>query len=867
MRVVPDQEALPMNRALQLIASLALVGVGPMAAFGATDWAVWSGPTGNSSTGRFSNGQTVVLVSNFNGITAGVAAGGEYSASPSVAGRPNNTNPSFIRALTGASPPAQIAAGDPVAALDLSAITVDDTTIVGLGDLKLGLQYRLQALDAARSPLSLAGVQTTNHDLTYTSGGLVADFNASLNTATGVITVDGVHDGGGSYQHTGLTTFSHLPAGTRYIALLSHVSQESEGIQVYLATDAVGEVVVSDSIGLAQDRNLPFGNVTTGVQANGTVTVRNNSGAAVAVAITDSLAGVFSIANPQACTVTLQPSQECTINIGFRPTAAIDYSDSLTLDLGGGKTAVVTVSGAGITPTVSIGNSLNPGSTGSVNFGSTVAAGSSGTATVTVTNTSTGNVPVQVATPPNGPFSLVTHTCNRTLAPNETCTMTVQFAPPPGATGTLTGSIVLNVGGAAVTINLTGNPGRANADLQIAKTADRTVVQPGVSGSDLATYTLTVRNNGPDAAVGIVTDQLPAGINFLNAVASAGNFSRSPATGLLTWNTGILGNGASLTLQIQAQAATTASGCITNIASVATDPAEAVDLTTSNNSASFLLGAPGCADLEIVSSTLADDLLITRDYINVTHTITIRNNGPAMATGVRLRIDGYTLTPNVGISGNSDPTTPHAEAYPFQTAPFSIPAVATQSGWTLAPGETRQQVIADMHVTDSNGTTITGTVDASFSVTVQAAEADPAPTNNLKSGAYTINRSSSGLPGCNDPLAGCGLVRGLNNSPCFIATAAYGSFLEPEVLLLRRFRDQHLLNTAAGRRFVAWYYRVSPPVADYIREREWLRALTRVVLTPLVFAITYPYSVPAGALFGMLLVPTLLRRRRIAASS
>jgi hypothetical protein len=171
-----------------------------------------------------------------------------------------------------------------------------------------------------------------------------------------------------------------------------------------------------------------------------------------------------------------------------------------------------------------------------------------------------------------------------------------------------------------------------------------------------------------------------------------------------------------------------------------------------------------------------------------------------------------------------------------------------------------------MHVTDSNGTTITGTVDASFSVTVQAAEVDPAPTNNLKSGAYTINRSSSGLPGCNDPLAGCGLVKGLNNSPCFIATAAYGSFLEPEVLLLRRFRDQHLLTTAAGRRFVAWYYRVSPPVADYIREREWLRALTRATLTPLVVAIKYPYSAPAGVLLGMLLVPTLLRRRRVAAA-
>jgi hypothetical protein len=74
-------------------------------------------------------------------------------------------------------------------------------------------------------------------------------------------------------------------------------------------------------------------------------------------------------------------------------------------------------------------------------------------------------------------------------------------------------------------------------------------------------------------------------------------------------------------------------------------------------------------------------------------------------------------------------------------------------------------------------------------------------------------------------------------SPCFIATAAYGTPLAKEIGTLRQFRDRHLATNTLGRALISAYYRFGPHAARMVERHEHLRALTRELLSWLVFQL------------------------------
>jgi len=167
----------------------------------------------------------------------------------------------------------------------------------------------------------------------------------------------------------------------------------------------------------------------------------------------------------------------------------------------------------------------------------------------------------------------------------------------------------------------------------------------------------------------------------------------------------------------------------------------------------------------------------------------------------------------------------------FISAPFSI-AKDGCSGRVLAPGSTcslrmrftptsaRSEVVpfAVEYVLDTGyDQAIFATVKAN-SVPASSPPPSVPPPGGSTGGGSTSGGSSGG-------------------GGCFIATAAFGSPLAAEVDYLRRFRDKYLMVSSPGRSFVNWYYRHSPPVADFLRTHDYARYAVRLLLTVVVDAI------------------------------
>jgi hypothetical protein len=334
-----------------------LAGLLSLPAAAAMEWATWTGPSGSTATGTFVGGPSVVLTANFFDITGGVTAGTEYTSSPALPGRPNNTNPSFQRFMTGVLGTG-IPAGTAVATLDLGGITVNASTAVGFADFKTnGVAYKLECRDAAGTVLPLNGIVFTKYNLTYNYSlgalnGQIADINSGLDLTValyGRLGYDFNNDAGGTYSHTGLTTYSNLPAGTRFVTLRAwNDGQEPEGVQAYVGTDSATGVAIADSVGTASDKSLPFGAAELNTTLSGTVTVTNQGTTPVIVALgNDILLSPFAMTNAANCAVTLAAGASCTIGVTFTPNATGARSDTFTLKIDGVEQPPISVSGSG----------------------------------------------------------------------------------------------------------------------------------------------------------------------------------------------------------------------------------------------------------------------------------------------------------------------------------------------------------------------------------------------------------------------------------------------------------------------------------------------------------------------------------------
>ncbi len=106
---------------------------------------------------------------------------------------------------------------------------------------------------------------------------------------------------------------------------------------------------------------------------------------------------------------------------------------------------------------------------------------------------------------------------------------------------------------------------------------------------------------------------------------------------------------------------------------------------------------------------------------------------------------------------------------------------------------------------------------------------------------------------------------------CFIASAAYGSYLDAHVDTLRGYRDAHMAGDPVGRSLVSAYYAISPRIADFIDGHPALKPAVRAALLPAVGVSTAAQDMCLGckvAATALLLLVAVIglfvARRRIA---
>ena len=116
---------------------------------------------------------------------------------------------------------------------------------------------------------------------------------------------------------------------------------------------------------------------------------------------------------------------------------------------------------------------------------------------------------------------------------------------------------------------------------------------------------------------------------------------------------------------------------------------------------------------------------------------------------------------------------------------------------------------------------------------------DPDPSSNESAATTTV-----AVPAGHPTRGGIGGSDG-TGSGCFIATAAYGSALGPEIDVLRQFRDRFLLPSPTGQLLVNGYYATSPPLAAFISEHPLLKGLIRGLLWPIVWWTQFTLQSPA----------------------
>lgn len=164
----------------------------------------------------------------------------------------------------------------------------------------------------------------------------------------------------------------------------------------------------------------------------------------------------------------------------------------------------------------------------------------------------------------------------------------------------------------------------AIADLSINKTPSQNPVGIGQP----LTYTIVVRNNGPDTATAVeMKDTISSGVCISDITVTQGSYCYE--SGTITWNVGTLNAGAEGTMTVTVIPEN--AGTLANTANVYSNNQEEQDPNPNNNLVTVYVTVTSSADLILLKDSCPKDTIIGSP---IEYSITVLNNGPSTANNV-----------------------------------------------------------------------------------------------------------------------------------------------------------------------------------------------------------------------------------------
>ena len=267
-------------------------------------------------------------------------------------------------------------------------------------------------------------------------------------------------------------TFSPSAAGTRTGSL--QVSDSDSSSPQVVSLSGTGTAAIAS----LTPNSLSFGNQGVGTSSMATNVVLGNTGSAAMNIYGISIAGDFK--ETDNCPASLAPSAVCSVSVIFSPTVSGARTGSLQVsDSAASSPQTVSLAGTGVVSSISFAPS-------SLTFTSQPVGTTSGTQTVTLTNTGTGTLNISGISL-GGDFSLLSTTCSGAISPSGSCTFNIAFKPT--ATGLRTASAVVTSDAPGTnSLALTGR----GADFGISAAPNAQIVPAG----GVATYTIALPSAG-----------------------------------------------------------------------------------------------------------------------------------------------------------------------------------------------------------------------------------------------------------------------------------------------------------------------------------------------------------------------------------